>query len=284
MRVLLTTVSTLALFAAPALALAANPPPPGAGTTGATTSHSTLSQSATNPSAAPSTNAMSGQTGAMGTSATGPQASTSKGVTATPPGSSSNTASKADQTFVKQASAGNLAEVQAGKLAAQKSHDPAVQEFGRWMETDHMMAEELLKASVKSADVQMPTSPNAVQQREIDGLKKLSGTQFDQKYINGQVTAHEKTIKLFQNEAKSGQDTTLKTYAKGMLPALNAHLQEAQALQANMSNQTASGAAGTAATSNAAVGSAAPQHPNGAASNAAVGSPTSQHPNKTQKP
>ena len=69
------------------------------------------------------------------------------------------------------------------------------------------------------------------------------------------MTDHQKTIKLFENEAQNGQDTQVKAFAKAMLPTLQAHLQEAQALQSNMSgNSTASGAGGTSATGNTAVG------------------------------
>ena len=86
-------------------------------------------------------------------------------------------------------------------------------------------------------------------------LQTVSGPQFNRQYIDGAVTDHQKTVKLFQDEAQNGQDAQLKTYAKAMLPALQAHLEEAQALQSNMSsNSTASGAGGTSATGNTAVG------------------------------
>ena len=149
MRVLLTTASALALLAAPALA-ATTPTPPGAGASGATTSGSTASQSTTNPSAGASTKAMGAQTG-----------------TAEPAGNATSPAtnrleqqrSRADQTFVKKAASGNMAEVQMGKLAAQKSRNPAVQEFGRWMQTDHTMANALLMQAAKSSNIQVPTTP-----------------------------------------------------------------------------------------------------------------------------
>lgn len=242
MRYLLTTASALALFAAPAFA-ATTPAPPGAGASGATTSGNTASQSTSNPSAAPSTNAMGAQTG------------TSKSASTAASGNSSGSTNQADQAFVKKAGSGNIAEVQEGELAVQKSHNPAVQEFGRWMQTDHTMAQGPLMQSAQSSNIQVPTKPDAAAMDSMKKLQTASGTQFDRQYIDGAVTDHQKTVKLFQNEAQNGQDAQLKTYATAMLPALQAHLQEAQALQSNMSgNRTASGAGGTSATGNTAVG------------------------------
>lgn len=222
MRVLLTTASALALFAAPALALAQTNPPPPAGTNPPANAPSKTQSTATAnpPPAAPSTN-------------------------------TSNLASQADQTFVKKATMGSLAEIQAGQLAAQKSRDPAVQEFGRWMQADYSMANVLLKQAAQSDNIQVPTSPNPVQTREIQDLQKMSGQQFDQKYINDEVTNHQQTLKLFQNEANAGQNQNLKAFAKDNLPGVQARLQEAQALSSQMSShRTASGASGSAATGN----------------------------------
>ncbi len=251
MRVLLTTASALALFAAPAFA-ATNSTAPGAGASGATTSGSTASQSTANPGAAPSTKAMGSQNG---TSQTGTsQGGTSQSASNAASANNANSAKQADQTFVKQAASGNIAEVQTGKLAAQKSHNPAVQEFGRWMETDHTMANALLTQAAQSASIQVPTTPNSSDMRSMGKLQKPNGARFNHQYIDGEMTDHQKTIMLFQNEAKSGQDAKLQSYAKAMLPALQAHLQEAQALQSNPSRRTASGAGGSTATGNTAVG------------------------------
>ncbi len=246
MRILLTTASALALLAAAALA-ATPTTPPGAGASGATTSSSTASQSTTKPSAGATTNAM----GAPGNAEPPAQTTEQSGTAAS---NSSKLNQVADQGFVKNAGAGNIAEVQEGKLAAQKSRNPAVQEFGRWMQTDHTMANGLLMEAAKSSNIQVPSTPNPAQMKAMQKLQKLNGAQFNRQYINGAVMDHEKTIKLFQNEAQNGQNASLKTYANAMLPALQAHLQEAQALQSNMSRRTASGAGGSTATGNTAVG------------------------------
>jgi putative membrane protein len=185
----------------------------------------------------------------------GAQTGTSQSAGNAPSGTNSSSASRADQTFVTKAASGNMAEVQMGKLAAQKSRNPAVQEFGRWMQTDHTMANALLMQAAKSSNIQVPIKPGPAAVKSMQKLQTVSGTQFNRQYIGGAVTDHQKTIKLFENEAQNGQDTQVKAFAKAMLPTLQAHLQEAQALQSNMSgNSTAGGAGGTSATGNTAVG------------------------------
>ncbi len=58
----------------------------------------------------------------------------------------------------------------------------------------------------------------------------LSGRRFDQEYIQVQVADHEKTIPIFETEAKQGQNTMIKNFAQNMIPVLQQHLAEAKAL------------------------------------------------------
>jgi putative membrane protein len=139
-----------------------------------------------------------------------------------------------DHGFVEQAAQGGLAEVQAGKLAEQKASDPAVQEFGRWMVADHEMANKRLKGIAKREDVNIPNEPSSTQQSQYAQLQKLSGSQFDHQYIQGQVQGHQMMISLFEKQESAGGSRALKTYARQTLPLLRAHLQEAEILSKNM--------------------------------------------------
>ncbi len=153
-----------------------------------------------------------------------------------------------DQQFINKAAQGNTAEVSLGKMAMQKSTNPAVQEFGRWMETDHTLANKQLIAAARAANAQTPpTQPNAEQQSEAQSLQKLSGEQFDQKYIQHMVTDHQKDVQEYQNEANNTQNRYIKGYAEGMLPVIKAHLAEAQQLSATnlASAAPVSGSTGT---------------------------------------
>jgi putative membrane protein len=66
----------------------------------------------------------------------------------------------------------------------------------------------------------------------MDQLSHLNGPEFDREVQQHAVKAHEKAIKLFQNEAVAGQDPDLKAFAQKTLPVLQQHLAMARQLNA----------------------------------------------------
>lgn len=145
-----------------------------------------------------------------------------------PPNSQS--LSSQDGTFMTKAGAGNLAEAELGKLAEQKAATPAVREFGRWMMTDHTLANKRL-AAVGQA-IGHPLHPKLTQQDIAlkNKLQGLSGRRFDTQYMQAMVKDHKKDIRAFQMEAQDGQTKEIKMYAHNMLPVLKEHLAEAEQL------------------------------------------------------
>lgn len=61
-----------------------------------------------------------------------------------------------------------------------------------------------------------------------------NGAAFDRGFIEAQVKAHQEAISLFEAQANSGSDAELKAFAQKQLPALRAHLRQAQDLQAKL--------------------------------------------------
>ncbi len=146
---------------------------------------------------------------------------------ATGAASAQTTVSKADQHFVQQAAMGGMAEVAAGQIAADKGANPQVKQFGQQMVTDHGKANDQLKQIATSEGLTIPDAdPKA--DKETARLNGLSGSKFDKQYTEMQLRDHEKTIKLFEKEANSGQDPQLKQFAQQTLPILQGHLQMAQ--------------------------------------------------------
>jgi len=141
------------------------------------------------------------------------------------------TLSQQDRTFVEKAGSGSLAEADLGNLAVQQGATPAVREFGRWMYTDHgLVANNWLK-TVMAAQGENFQPTLTAQDKEIRRkLETLSGRRFDQEYIQAQVADHEKTIPIFETEARQGQNTMIKNFAQNMVPVLHQHLAEAKAL------------------------------------------------------
>lgn len=131
--------------------------------------------------------------------------------------------SQADKDFVNAAARAGLSEVMAGQLAEQKG-DPAVQRVGKRMVADHTKANDTLKRYAQNLGMSVPTGPTSEQQAEYDRLQNVSGAAFDKAYLADQRQAHETAISLFNAEAASGRNATLKRFAVQTLPMLRAHL------------------------------------------------------------
>jgi putative membrane protein len=147
--------------------------------------------------------------------------------------------SQQDKTSIQEAGAGNLAEAELGQLAEQKAATPAVREFGRWMHTDHgLTANNWLAAILRQEHEGFQPTLTAEQKQLKQKLEGLGGAQFDRQFTEHMVQDHEKTIPVFEKEAKEGDNPATKSCGEGLTPVLEQHLTEAKEL---------AGAAGMAA-------------------------------------
>jgi putative membrane protein len=142
--------------------------------------------------------------------------------------SGSSQLSAADQTFVKKAAQGGMAEVELGKLATQKASSEDVKKFGQRMVDDHTKANDQLKQIAGNKGVTLPTDLNSKDQAMKERLSKLDGEKFDQAYMKNMVRDHTKDVSEFRKESTSGKDSDLKSFASQTLPTLEDHLKEAK--------------------------------------------------------
>ena len=162
--------------------------------------------------------------------------------------------SQQDKTFVQEAGAGNLAEAELGQLAEQRATTPAIKEFGRWMATDHGLANKWLAAMLKDEHEMFQPTPTAEQKQLKQKLEGLNGTQFDQQYVEHMVQDHEKTVPVFEKEAKEGHNPAIKNYAENLTPVIEQHLTEVKELAGNAGMAAKEGTTGSERT-----GSSTPQ-------------------------
>lgn len=128
-----------------------------------------------------------------------------------------------DQDFMIKATQSNIAEIDAGGLAAIKGNTAGVKTFGAMMVADHSKALIDLKALADTMKVSLPTAADSMHILLKQQLTTLSGKSFDSVYIRSQVADHQNAINLFEAEANSGFDVRLKNYANKYLPALRMH-------------------------------------------------------------
>src|ERR1700761_3553058 len=106
-----------------------------------------------------------------------------------------------DKEFVKKAIEGNMAEVQMGQLALEKSSDDQVKQFAQRMVDDHTKMLDQMKPVAEQMGVKIPGGPSKGQMKSMDKMKGLSGEAFDQAYIKEMVKDHKKDSSEFKQEA-----------------------------------------------------------------------------------
>jgi putative membrane protein len=152
-------------------------------------------------------------------------------VSAGQPDAKSTTAKGDDRTFLAQAAAGGMAEVQFGKLASQKASDPEVKQFAQKMVEDHTKANQKLEAIAKGMNFAAPHALKPEDQEAYDRLSKLSGEAFDRAYVQHMVKDHQKDVQLFRTYSTSASSPEVKAFASSTLPTLQKHYEEVQQLQ-----------------------------------------------------
>lgn len=134
----------------------------------------------------------------------------------------------ADQTFVRKALEGGIAEVQLGQLAQQKSQSDDVKQFGQKMVQDHTQLGDQIKPIAQQLGVKEPKEPSKKDKQLMAKLQSLSGPQFDDAYIQAMVKDHQQDLKEFKNAAQMAQDQNLKQVAQQGAGVISHHLQMIQ--------------------------------------------------------
>jgi len=133
-----------------------------------------------------------------------------------------------DKAFVKKALEGNMAEIQMGQLALEKSSDDQVKQFAQRMVDDHGKMLDQLKPAAQAMGVKVPDGPSKGAMKNMDKMKGLSGDAFDQAYIKDMVKDHKKDSSEFKQEAQSTQNPQLKQLVTEASQTIDSHLQQIQ--------------------------------------------------------
>jgi putative membrane protein len=126
----------------------------------------------------------------------------------------------------------NLAEVETGKLALEKSKNEQVRQFAQRMIDDHTTALKELQTLAQSRGVTLPTETDVQHKTIATALKALSGDTFDHQYMERVgIGDHERTHDLLQKAVKNARDADLKAYAQKTLKTVDQHLSMAKKME-----------------------------------------------------
>ena len=130
----------------------------------------------------------------------------------------------ADQAFARKAAEGGATQVALAELAQQKGHSETVKRAAARIQADHVRANQMLVVLAAQKGWHLPSTPGSEGEESRSRLEKLSGTAFDQAYLEAMMRDHETDIPAFEQEAAHGSDADLKRFAADTLPALREHL------------------------------------------------------------
>jgi putative membrane protein len=136
--------------------------------------------------------------------------------------------------FVSNASQSDMYEIEAAKMAEQRSKNPDIKAFAKMMVTDHTKSTATLKPLMVAAGQTPADKLDQRRQGFVDNLKSASDADFDKTYVDQQVAAHEEALTLMQGYAKDGSDAGLKGGAAKIAPTVQMHLDKIKAIQAAM--------------------------------------------------
>ena len=138
-----------------------------------------------------------------------------------------------DKQFLSKAADAGSTEIAASKVAQSKSSNAEVKKFADAMVTDHTKVADELKQLASSKQIEVSDQPGKKHQAQIDKLSRLEGQPFDKEYAASiGVAAHKEAVKLFTDASQKASDPDIKAFATKTLPALQQHLDMANALQA----------------------------------------------------
>jgi putative membrane protein len=131
-----------------------------------------------------------------------------------------------DRDFFTKVAKASMSEVEISRVALARTTNPEVRRFAQMMIDDHESASEELAMLASSKGVTLPA-------KEVHPSRweKHDAKSFDKDYINKMVSDHEDVVKLFEKEAKDGDDADAVAFARKHLPRVQHHLQQAHDLK-----------------------------------------------------
>lgn len=128
-----------------------------------------------------------------------------------------------DQSFMIDAARGGIAEVELGRLAAQRAASEPVRQFAQRMVAEHGAANQELMQLAQRKGLMLPQEMDAGHRAAMDRLAALSGPAFDEAYMAEMVKGHQNAAALFAREAQQGQDPDVRAFAMKALPRVQEH-------------------------------------------------------------
>ncbi|MBT2323635.1 DUF4142 domain-containing protein [Variovorax paradoxus] len=139
--------------------------------------------------------------------------------------------SRSDAGMLRDMAQANMAEVETGRVAMEKSQSADVKKFAQMMIDDHTKGLSEVKQLASAKGVDLPDGVDMKHKATMVEFKALRGDTFDRQYLKqAGVGDHEATLKLLKKTQAEGTDADLKALATKMVPIVEQHLKHAQGM------------------------------------------------------
>ena len=129
----------------------------------------------------------------------------------------------ADKKFATMVAQTDLAEIQVGNMALQKSNDPQVKQIAQKLVDDHTKTSTAMKEIAAKKGMTVPTETDSKHKALATKLQGESGKDFDKDFLAANSKDHHKVVAAFQKESTDGKDPDIKQFATQFLPAIQEH-------------------------------------------------------------
>lgn len=132
--------------------------------------------------------------------------------------------------YVEKAAIGDMFQIEASKIALERSKVQPVKDFAQMMIDAHMATSKEMGGLATTAGVMAPSALDNDHTAKLDELRTASLQDFDDKYIDQQTAVHSAALDLHKDYANNGKDAALQAFAAKTAPVVDAHLQAVKAL------------------------------------------------------
>lgn len=132
--------------------------------------------------------------------------------------------------FVQKASLANMFEIEASKLALQRSQVKEVKDFAQMLVDAHTASLAELTSLASTATITAPTTLDSHFTEEMAKLQNAKVEDFDDVYIDQQTEVHENSRDNLKGYSENGMDAGLRAFAAKVLPTTETHLETVRAL------------------------------------------------------
>jgi putative membrane protein len=138
------------------------------------------------------------------------------------------------QVFVSRVEDSAAFEVQAARLAVEKTQNPALKQLADRIIRDHTTADDELRKTIDGDfSAEFPNGAPMPKETALK-LKQLQdawGRDFEAKFVEIMTDGHKKDADLFRYYDANGSDPAIKVFARRTLPIIESHLRDLEALQ-----------------------------------------------------